>query len=117
MEEVEVKREMPFEGGKVAEAVKEIIAQGPEAIGRIVEQEVEPFIKDVETLATSMANLYQEHAAHFLVLGVKVNIEVQVMGDTAFKSQVGASVYDDNDINRVHKEAQDDSNRKVPCHE
>lgn len=105
MEEVEVKRDMSFEGRKVAEAAKEIMEQGPEAIGRIMDEEVDPFIKDVETLATSMANLYQEHAAYFLVLGVKVNIEVQVMGDTAFKSQVGANVYDDNDINRVHKDA------------
>ena len=51
-----------------------------------------------------MANLYQEHAAHFLLLGVKVNIEVQVMDKTAFESQVGANVFDDNDINRVVRE-------------
>lgn len=104
MEEVR-EREMPFEGRKVAEAAKEVIAQGPAAIGRIMKQEVEPFIEDVQTLATSMANLYQEHAAHFILLGVKVNIEVQVMDKAAFKSQVGASAFDDNDINKVHEDA------------
>lgn len=97
----EVGRDMSFEGRKVAEAAEEVIAQGPGAIRRIVEQEVEPFIEDVQTLATSMANLYQEHAAHFILLGVKVNIEVQVMGKAVFKSQVGARALDDNDINRV----------------
>lgn len=101
----EVKQDMPFEGKKVAEAAKEIIAQGPSIIGDIVEREVHPFIEDVQTLATSMANLYQEHAAHFILLGVRVNIEVQVMNKTAFKSQVGASMFDDNDINRIHKDA------------
>ena len=105
MEEVEVGRDMPFEGRKVAEAAKEIIAQGPEAIRRIMDQEVEPFIKDVETLATSMANLYKEHAAHFIILGVRVNIKVEVMDKTTFKSQVGANMFDDNDINRVHRDA------------
>ena len=108
MEEVEVGHEMPFEGRKVAEAAKEVIAQGPGAISRIMDSEVEPFIEDVQTLATSMANLYQEHAAHFILLGVRVNIEVQVMNKTTFKSQVGASAFDDNDINRVvHKEHED----------
>ena len=97
----EVKQEMPFDGKKVAEAVKEIISQGPGAIRCIMNQEVDPFIEDVQTLATSMANLYQEHAAHFIILGVKVNIEVQVMDKVAFKSQVGANMFDDDDINRV----------------
>lgn len=100
MEEVK-QQEMPFEGEKVAEAVDEIIAQGPGAIGRITEEEVMPFIEDVQTLATSMANLYKEHAAHFIILGVKVNIEVQVMDETVLKSQVGANMFDENDINRV----------------
>lgn len=104
MEEVK-KSDMPFKGEKVAEAVKEIIAQGPGSIGRIVNEEVYPFIEDVETLATSMANLYKEHAAHFLILGVRVNIEVEVMDKTAFKSQVGANMFDDNDINRVPRDA------------
>lgn len=101
----EVVKDMPLAGEKVAEAVKEIISQGPAMIGRIMEQEVHPFIEDVQTLATSMANLYQEHAAHFVLLGVKVNIEVKVMDKVAFKSQVGASAFDDNDINRIHKDA------------
>lgn len=102
----EVKQEMPFDDKKVAEAVKEIISQGPASIGRIMDQEVHPFIEDVQTLATSMANLYQEHAAHFIILGVKVNIEVQVMDKVAFKSQVGANMFDDDDINRVvHEDA------------
>lgn len=103
MEEVK-RQEMPFEGRKVAEAVAEIIAQGPDAIGRIMKQEVEPFIRDIQTLATSMANLYKEHAAHFIALGVRVNIEVQVMGEAALKSQVGANILDENDINRVARE-------------
>ena len=106
MEEVEVGREMPFEGEKVAEAAKEIIAQGPEAIRRIIDQEVHPFIEDVQTLATSMANLYKEHAAHFIILGVRVNIEVEVMDKAVFKSQVGANIFDDNDINRVHRDTE-----------
>lgn len=100
----EVKHGMPFDGEKVADAVKEIMAQGPGVIKHIYEQEVSPFIEDVETLATSMANLYQEHAAHFIILGVKVNIEVQVMDKPAFKSQVGANMFDDDDINRVRHE-------------
>lgn len=100
------KHDMPFDGKKVADAVKEIASQGPGSIRRIYDQEVNPFIEDVETLTTSMANLYQEHAAHFIILGVKVNIEVEVMDKVAFKSQVGANMFDDDDINRVvHEDA------------
>lgn len=103
---MEEMKEMSFEGRKVAEAVEEVITQGPGAIRRIMKQEVYPFIEDVKTLATSMANLYQEHAAHFLALGVKVNIEVPVLDKPAFKSQVGANPFDENDINRtVHNNA------------
>ena len=77
-------------------------------IGRIMEKEVLPFIEDVQTLATSMANLYKEHAAHFILLGVKVNIEVQVMDKPALKSQVGSNIFDENDINRVvHEDAEE----------
>lgn len=98
-------QDMTFEGKKVAEAVKEIIVQGPKAIHRIMDEEVYPFIEDVQTLATSMANLYKEHAAHFITPGVRVNIEVEVMSKTTFKSQVGASMLDENDINKVHEDA------------
>lgn len=98
-------QDMPFDGRKVAEAAKEVIAQGPSMIGRIMSDEVYPFIKDVQTLATSMADLYQEHAAHFILLGVRVNIVVEVMDKEAFKSQVGASMFDEDDINRVRKDA------------
>lgn len=99
----EVVKDMPLAGEKVAEAAKEVISQGPGAIRRIYKQEVDPFIEDVQALVTGMANLYQEHAAHFVLLGVRVNIEVEVMDKVAFKSQVGASAFDDNDINIVRK--------------
>ena len=100
---VERTQEMAFESEKVIEAIREIIYQGPGAIGRITKEEIDPFISDVQTLATSMANLYQEHAAHFIVLGVRVNIVVEVMGKPAFKSQVGASIFDDHDSNIVKR--------------
>lgn len=103
----EMKQDMTFEPGKVIEALKEIREQGPGAIARITEEEVVPFIEDVETLATSMANLYQEHAAHFIALGVRVNIVVEVMEKPAFKSQVGASVFDEHDPNTVKKGEED----------
>lgn len=99
--------EMTFEGEKVRAAVKEIATRGQAAIDRILEEEIKPFINDVETLTTSMANLYQEHAAHFIALGVKVNIEVKVMEQTAFTSQVGASMFDDHDPNIVAKGGKD----------
>ena len=105
--EEKIKQEMPFDPKKVIEAVEEIAAQGPGSIARITENEVEPFIKDIETLAGSMANLYQEHAAHFIALGVKVNIVVEVMGTPAFKSQIGASVFDDHGPNIVKKGGED----------
>lgn len=100
-------QEMSFEGKKVADAMGEIREQGPGAIVRITEEEVMPFIDDVQALATSMANLYQEHAAHFILLGVRVNIVVEVMGKPAFKSQVGASIFDDHDPNIVKKGGED----------
>lgn len=103
----ERKQEMKFEPGKVIETIREIEEQGPGAIARITEEEVMPFIEDVETLATSMANLYQEHAAHFIALGVRVNIMVEVMGEPAFKSQVGASVFDEHDPNIIEKGGKD----------
>lgn len=96
-----MKQEMSFEPEKVIEAMREIREQGPGAIVRITEEEVAPFIEDVETLAASMANLYQEHAAHFIALGVRVNIVVEVMREPAFRSQVGASVLDEHDPNIV----------------
>lgn len=100
-------QEMAFEPKRVFEAIKEIREQGPGAIERITEEEVMPFIEDVETLSTSMANLYQEHAAHFIALGVRVNIVVEVMGKPAFKSQVGASIFDDHDPNIVERGGED----------
>lgn len=72
-----------------------------------MEEEVNPFIKDIETLTTSMANLYHEHAAHFIALGVRVNIVVEVMEKPAFRSQVGASIFDDHDPNIVAKGEKD----------
>ena len=99
--------EMVFEGEKVRAAVNEIASQGQAAIDRILGGEIKPFISDIETLATSMANLYQEHAAHFIALGVKVNIEVKVMDQTAFTSQVGANMFDRLDPNIVRKGGED----------
>lgn len=101
MEEIE--QGMEFEPRKVMDAIREIKGQGPGAIDRITEEEVMPFIEDVKTLATSMTNLYQEHAAHFIALGVRVHIMVEVMGKPAFKGQVGASIFDDHDPNIVEK--------------
>lgn len=101
--EIEKTQEMTFEPRKVMEALREIREQGPGAIERIMEEEVNPFIEDIETLSTSMANLYQEHAAHFIALGVRVKIVVEVMEKPAFRSQVGASVFDDHDPNIVEK--------------
>lgn len=98
-----MERGMSFEGKKVLDAIKEIRDQGPGAIGHIMKNEVGPFIEDVETLATSMANLYQEHAAHFIALGVRVSIVVEAIGKPAFKSQIGASIFDDHDPNIVEK--------------
>lgn len=103
----ERKQEMSFAPEKVIEALEEIKAQGPEAIGRIMEEEVGPFIEDVETLTASMANLYHEHAAHFIALGVRVNVVVEVMEEPAFESQVGASVFDKHDPNIVKRGGED----------
>lgn len=99
----ERKQDMSFEPEKVIEALREIREQGPGAIARITEEEVKPFIEDVETLCNSMANLYHEHAAHFIALGVRVNIVVEVMEKPAFRSQVGASIFDDHDPNIVER--------------
>ena len=104
---VERKQEMTFEPEKVFEALREIREQGPGAITRITEEEINPFIEDIATLTTSMANLYQEHAAHFIALGVRVNIVVEVMEKPAFRSQVGASIFDDHDPNIVERGGED----------
>lgn len=105
--EEKIKQGMAFESEKVIEAMREIIEQGPGSIARITEEEINPFISDVDTLAGSMANLYQEHAAHFIALGVRVNITVEVMGKPAFKSQVGVSIFDDHDSNIVKRGEKD----------
>lgn len=104
---VERTQEMTFEPEKVIEALREIREQGPGAIERITEEEVNPFIEDVETLAESMANLYHEHATRFIALGVRVNIVVEVMEKPAFRSQVGASIFDDHDPNIVKRGGED----------
>ena len=106
-------QEISLEPKKVMDAMREIGKQGPGAIARITKEEVEPFIEDVETLATSMANLYQEHAAHFIALGVRVHIVVEVMGESAFKSQVGASIFDDHDPNLVERRGGKDATTSV----
>lgn len=103
----ERKQDMPLEPRKVLEVMREIRKQGPGAINRIIENEVEPFIEDVETLCNSMANLYQEHAAHFIALGVRVNIVVEALGEPTFKSQVGAGIFDEHDPNIVERGEKD----------
>lgn len=56
-----------------------------------------------------MANLYEQHAANFIVLGVRVHITVEVIGKPAFKSQVGASLFDKLDPNIIVKKGEKDA--------
>lgn len=49
------------------------------------------FVNDVETLVESMSNLYEEHAAQFISVGVTVEVNVNVMHKPAFHSCLGLS--------------------------
>lgn len=49
------------------------------------------YVDDVETLVESMCNLYEEHAARFISVGVTVEVKVNVMHKQAFRSRIGLS--------------------------
>lgn len=70
-------------------------------IGRIIQEPkrldenlalAKDYVDDVETLVDSMSNLYEEHAARLISVGVTVEVNVNVMHKQAFHSCLGLSL-------------------------
>lgn len=65
------------------------------------------FVNDVETLVKSMSNLYEEHAARFISVGVTVEVNVNIMHKRVLHSGVGlAPSGEDGLVNADGKEAE-----------
>lgn len=50
---------------------------------------IEELETDVQNLARSMANLYDEHAGVFLMYGVQVEVKFSVFNEVAFRQVLG----------------------------
>ena len=96
--------ESVIKGADVIAEIKRVI-QEP---GRIKENLAlaKDFVSDVEALVKSMGNLYGEHAAQFISMGVTVEINVNIMRKSAFHSCVGLAPSPKGLINADGKEAE-----------
>ena len=56
---------------------------------------IEELETDVQNLARSMANLYDEHAGIFLIYGVQVEVKFSVFNEVAYRQVLGCPEFYD----------------------
>lgn len=78
---------------KKEEKVSMTTAEVLEEVGKYSSAQRKEFIKELETdvqnLARSMANLYDEHAGIFLMYGIQVEVKFSVFNEVAYRQVLG----------------------------
>ena len=75
------------------------IAEALEEVGKYSSAQRKEFIggleTDIQNLARSMANLYDEHAGIFLIYGVQVEVKFSVFNEVAYRQVLGCPEFYD----------------------